>query len=73
MKQKRNMLSVNKITIASLNRDELSDVKAGMYDPCWENAWTAYYCSVMYTGDRQETQVGSNNAAFAVKFTPFFK
>ncbi|HLP57775.1 MAG TPA: class I lanthipeptide [Candidatus Deferrimicrobium sp.] len=60
MKQKKNgKLSINKVTIGNLNQIELENIKAGMYDPCWENAWTAYYCSVMYTGDREDTQVST--------------
>ena len=58
MKKKQNgKLSINKVTINNLNQDELNAIKAGMYDPCWENAWTAYYCSVMYTGDRTDLDV----------------
>lgn len=44
-------LELNKQTISDLTTKELSDIKAGGQDPCWENIWTLYHCDVMYTGD----------------------
>ncbi len=42
-------LTLNKQTIASLSKNELGHVKGGAADPCWENMWTAYNCTVVYT------------------------
>jgi hypothetical protein len=45
-------LTINKETIATLTRDEMSNVNAGfVWKACWENLWTAYYCKVVCTGE----------------------
>jgi hypothetical protein len=47
-------LVLNKQTVSTLASKELSEIKAGACDPCWENLWTLYYCKVIYTGPPEQ-------------------
>jgi hypothetical protein len=61
MKEKKTLkkLELKKETVANLNiltRKEMSEVE-GAFRACWENLWTLYYCTLIWTGDQKPETV----------------
>ena len=54
MKQE-GVLKLNKQTVANLSNPELAEIMAGAdgggdgFPACWENLWTLYWCSHLWT------------------------